>query len=117
MPWEYIGNCGSGNLPKDKGWIVHCNSLAISYLNFAIGSLPVGCKLGIIWQEHELDNYPSIGLHWDYPQMDPPWNIINRCETLVERFDEAVSWSEIKPSSESETSSTEIISEVLAGRY
>lgn len=102
MPWEYIGSCGSGGSLDDNDWIVHCNELAISYLNFVIGSVPAGCELGIMWQEHELGDYPSIGLHWDYPQIEPPWDIINKCEILIERFDDAVNWSEVEPEAEIE---------------
>ena len=97
MPWENIGSCGSGQLPNDRDWIVQCYELALSYLNFIICTTPKGWKLGIMWHEHELGDYPSIGLHWDYPQSDPPWKFINKCETLLERFDEAVTWSEIDP--------------------
>ena len=97
MPWENIGSCGSGELPNEKDWIVQCHELGLSYLNFIVGVVPEGCDLGIMWHEHELGDYPSIGIYWDFPQSDPPWTLINRCETLLERFDEAVSWSEIDP--------------------
>jgi len=97
MPWENIGSCGSGQMPYDTNWIVHCYKLALSYLNFVVGMAPEGCELGIMWHEHELGDYPSIGLFWDYPQNGPPWKFINKCERLLERFDAAVNWSEIKP--------------------
>jgi len=97
MPWENIGSCGSGQLPNDRDWIVQCYELALSYLNFIMGTAPEGCELGIMWHEHELGDYPSVGLHWDFPQSEPPCNFINTCETLLERFGDAVSWSEIDP--------------------
>ncbi len=97
MPWENIGSCGTGQFPNDRDWIVQCYELALSYLNFIMGTPPKGCELGIMWHEHELGDYPSVGLNWDFPQSEPPWKFINRCETLLERFDEAVSWSEIDP--------------------
>jgi len=97
MPWENIGSCGTGQLPNDRNWIVQCHELALSYLNFIMGSAPEGCELGIMWHDHELGNYPSVGLHWDYPQCEPPWKFINTCEALLERFDEAVSWFDIDP--------------------
>ena len=31
-------------------------------------------RLEIVWQEHELGNYPTIGLVWDDPMRGTPWN-------------------------------------------
>ena len=97
MPWENIGDCGSGQLPNDRDWIVHCYEMAVSYLKFILGDPPEGCELGIMWHEHELGDYPSVGVHWDSPQSDAPWEYINKCETLLMKFDEAVNWYDISP--------------------
>ncbi len=97
MPWENVGSCGSGQLPNDRDWIIQCYELALSYLRFVMPPPPDGCELGIMWHEHELGDYPSIGLNWDFPQRDIPWNYVNKCETLLSRFDDAVDWSSIDP--------------------
>ncbi len=60
MPWEDVGSCGSGQLPNDRDWIVHCYEMAISYLKFILGDSPEGCELGVMWHEHELGDYPSV---------------------------------------------------------
>lgn len=101
MPWENIGSCGSGQLPGDREWILQCYGMALAYLNFIMPP-PDGCEFGIMWHEHELGDYPSVGLYWGSPQNDAPWGFINKCEVILERFDDAISWSEIEPDAISE---------------
>jgi hypothetical protein len=48
---------------------------------------PAEMELEIIWQEHELANYPSIGLVWDDPMRGTPWNYISRCEAALIAFE------------------------------
>ena len=97
MPWENIGSCGTGQIPGDRKWIIQCYEMALSYLKFLMGDPPEGCEIGIMWHEHELGDYPSIGLHWEYPHTDAPWDLINKYETVLERFNEAIDWSAIEP--------------------
>ena len=98
MPWENIGDCGNGQLPHEREWIVFCLEMGIAYLRYVCGAPLPGCELGIMWHEHELSDYPSIGLLWEYPeQTDVPWEYVSRCETALRIFDEAISWSEIDP--------------------
>ena len=97
MPWENVGSCGTGQLPNDKDWILLCYEQALSYLNFVMPQPPEGCELGIMWHEYELGDYPSIGLQWDFPLDDPPWDYINKCENILKRFNDAIDWSEIDP--------------------
>lgn len=97
MPWENIGNCGSGQLPGDRSWTVLCYELAISYMDFVLGNPPDGCGLGIMWHEHDNGEYPTVGVHWDFPQSEPPWKYIRRCEIALTRFDESVEWFDISP--------------------
>jgi len=70
--------------------------MAISYLNFVM-SPPDGCEFGVMWHEHDFGEYPSLGLYWGEPLSDAPWNFIHKCEVLLERFNEAISWHEIDP--------------------
>jgi hypothetical protein len=44
-------------------------------------------ELEIVWQEHELGNYPTIGLVWDDPMRGTPWNYISRCEAALAAFE------------------------------
>lgn len=97
MPWESIGSVGTGQLPQDRAWILFCYDIAISYLKFSCGNPPAGSKMGVMWHEHELGDYPSLGIYFDY---DDPWDYIRRCESALECFDAAVSWSDIQPSEE-----------------
>ena len=77
--------------------IVCCLEMGIVYLRHVCGEPPEGCDLDILWHDHELGNYPTIGLRWDHPQTDAPWEYISRCETALDAFNEAVSWSQINP--------------------
>lgn len=100
MSWEYIGSLTSGNLPDDRAWILTTLQMGILYLERVCGEPPAGCELGIMWQEHELGDYPSIGLTWDFNEtmrMFPPEEYIARCQYALEIFDQAVDWSEIEP--------------------
>lgn len=92
MPWESIGSCGGGEIAQLR--------MAIIYLCDVCGDPPRGCEIDIMWHEHELGDYPTIGLSWEWdPEVRtvPPWEYINRCEIALAIFDEAVSWSEIDP--------------------
>ncbi len=97
MPWEHVGSCGSGQLPGDRDWITLCYEMAILYLNFVVEEPPDGCELGIMWHEHDLGEYPSIGVHWEHPQSEPPWRYIRKCEIALSKFDEAIEWFDISP--------------------
>ena len=51
------------------------------------GDPPPEMKLEIVWQEHELGNYPTIGLVRDDPMRGTPWNYISRCEAALTAFE------------------------------
>jgi|SRR5215468_379515 len=97
MPWEHIGNCGYAQVPHEREWMECCMELGIVYLRHVCGDPPPGCEIDIMWHEHEFGNYATIGLLWGDPQTDVPWEYVNRCETALAAFHEAVSWSEINP--------------------
>ena len=44
-------------------------------------------ELEIVWQEHELGSYPTIGLVWNDPMRGTPWNYISRCEAALTAFE------------------------------
>ena len=92
MTWEDIGSTSTGQMPNDKRWIVLSLTLAKQYIESVCGDPPQGSKLEIMWHEHELGTYPSMGIWSDG---DPPWDYISACERTLEIFDEAVSWSEL----------------------
>lgn len=96
MPWEHIGSCGTGQLPDDREWIISALEICIAYLR-AVAPEPEGSELGIMWNEHELGDYPSIGLLWPESIREPPMDYVCLCSDLLGRFDLAVSWSEISP--------------------
>ncbi len=96
MTWENVASCGSEELPFDS-WMEYCYQMAIDYLGHVLGDPPAGCELGIMWHEHDLGDYPSLGVHWDFPQSDPPWTYIRKCEIALSKFDEAVEWFDISP--------------------
>lgn len=72
--------------------------MAIDYLSFVLEEPPDGCELGIMWHEYDLGEYPSIGVHWEHPQSEPPWRYIRKCEIALTKFDEAIGWFDISPS-------------------
>jgi len=97
MPWEHVGDCGTGQLPDDLDWVLHCYETAVTYLSFILGDPPAGCELGIMWHEYELGKYPSVGVNWDFPQSDAPWEYIRNCESLLSNYNEAIDWFAISP--------------------
>ena len=94
MPWEYIGECGSGNMPEDDTWIDYCLEAGMNYLRFVLGEPPAGCELGIMMNDHDLGGYPSIGVYWAFPA-DTPYDYISRAEDLLSTFNDSVAWERI----------------------
>jgi hypothetical protein len=94
MPWEYIGECGSGDMPEDQEWIDYCLEAGMNYLRFVLGEPPDGCELGIMMNDHELGNYPSIGVYWSFPA-DGPWEYISRADDLLSTYNHSIEWEKI----------------------
>ncbi len=65
----------------------------MQYIAFICGDPPTGSKLDIMWHDHDLGTYPSLGIWSEY---NPQWDYINSCERTLEVFNEAVSWHELK---------------------
>ena len=98
MPWEHIGDCGASQIPHEEGWVLFQLQMGIDYLKHVCGDPPPGCELGVMWHEHELGEYPAVGLCWEFPAAhDAPWDYIARCEIALEAFNGAVNWSDIHP--------------------
>lgn len=93
MSWESIGDTGTGQMPHDRGWILWSLELAKKYVWLVSGAPPPGSKLEVMWHEHELGEYPSLGVWSEY---EPPWDYIHSCERALEVFNDAVAWSELK---------------------
>lgn len=93
---ENIGECGIGQMPGDRDWIIVQLELGICYLKAVLGPPPKRCKLEVIWHEHELGDYPSIGLTWNQGELgERERNYIARCDVALSIFNEAVDWSAI----------------------
>lgn len=93
MSWESIGSTNTGQMPDDEAWILFSIGLAKQYVLFVCGDPPEGSKLGVMWHDHELGSYPSLGVWTEY---DPPWDYINACERALEIFDESTEWYQLK---------------------
>jgi hypothetical protein len=61
--------------------------LVIRHVKRICGDPPLEMELQILWQDHELGNYPTIGLVWDDPMRGTPWNYISRCEAALTAFE------------------------------
>lgn len=99
MPWEDIGSTSKGQMPHEEAWIIWSLRLAKRYIQFVCGEAPSGSNLDIMWHDHDLGRYPSLGVWSDF---DPPWECINACERALEVFDHAVSWRDLKEHFEKE---------------
>jgi len=44
-------------------------------------------QLEVIWQQHELDPYPMIGLTWEDPFRGVPSNYVSRCEATLAAYE------------------------------
>ena len=93
MSWESIGSTSTGDMPHEEAWILMSLDLAMKYIEFVCGSPPEGSELDVMWHDHDLGRYPSLGVWSDY---DTPWGYVNACERALKVFDAAVSWHEMK---------------------
>jgi hypothetical protein len=100
MPWEHIGDCGNGQMPHERDWMICQLEMGIRYLQCVCGGPPEGYEVAIMWHEHGSVDYPTIGVCWgedDSVFLGAPWEYIEKCRLALEAFDEAIHWREINP--------------------
>jgi len=94
MRWEPIGSLNTGQMPQDEGWILWCLDIAQQYIELVCGRAPPGCKVGVMWQEHDLGHYPSLGVCYEDSTQ---WEEYARlCEEALVTFDRSVNWFDLK---------------------
>jgi len=98
MPWENIGSCGTACAKWDRDWMVAQTELAVAYVRHVCGELPIGCEVDVMWHEHDIADYCTVGLCWEHEECEqPPWEYIQRAEIALRAFEDAVSWEAIHP--------------------
>lgn len=93
MPWESIGDVSTGSGQFEDSWNLWSLRLAKRYVELVCGEPPPECTLDIMWHEHELGEYPTLGVWFEYSR---PGNYIRHCERALAVFDNAVSWGDLK---------------------
>lgn len=94
MPWESIGSVDTGEMPHEKCWILFALELARNYVHFVCCDGPDDTvKLGIMWRDHDLGEYPSLGVWYEDEE---PSAYIRACEDALDAFNQAVSWADLK---------------------
>src|SRR3954454_21523443 len=97
MPWENIGECGWTDLRERKRMVAEVE-IGVRYVKLICGEPPPGCEVDVMWHEHELGEYATVGLLWNRLEIGvPPWGYMSRAENVLSRFNDSVDWS---PSSE-----------------
>jgi hypothetical protein len=104
MPQEPIGLCG--NQSERSDWNIAELEIGICYIKHACGDPPPGFELEVVWHEHELGDYPMVGLIWDGPSY-APWEYISRAERALDRLNAAVEWSALEPADVTDESEDE----------
>lgn len=85
MPVECIGEFGTPGASIE--WLSAEAKLAIRYITKICGGPPPEMRIELVWQEHELGNYPIIGLVWEDAMRGTPWNYISRCEAALTAYE------------------------------
>jgi hypothetical protein len=85
MPVEIIGEFGTAG--ADREWLRAQGELAIQHLNQVCGEPPPEMELEIVWQEHDLGNYPVIGLVWEDSMRGTPRDYVARCQTALDAYE------------------------------
>jgi len=84
MPTEIIGEFGTPGASSE--WIEAQGKLAIKHVKKVCGEPRPETEFGIVWQEHELGNYPVVGLTWEDPYRGTPWKYIEISSAKMEYF-------------------------------
>lgn len=92
MNYESLGACGSAGVLDGRA--IAELQLGIAFLTSYVGAPPPGCRLEIVYHEHELGEYATIGLCWDAGTLGPEeWQYYRSCERALFVFGQAVDWS------------------------
>jgi hypothetical protein len=84
MPWEDIGECGIAQAPDERDRMIAEVELGCRYVRLVCGEPPEGCEVGVMWHEHDLSSYATVGLSWDEGvRNEAPWIYIVRAESAI----------------------------------
>jgi|SRR6185369_8344001 hypothetical protein len=86
MPVEIIGEVGTAGAERE--WLAAQASLAIKQIVKKCGPPPPEMELELLWQEHELGEYPVIGLTWEDGMRGAPAKYISRCQDALFEHEE-----------------------------
>jgi hypothetical protein len=94
-----------GDSSGNRRWQSAQISMAVIYLHCVCGEPPAGYKLEETWHECDMGGvgqtttYSLLSLTWDEPFdiLDEGWDYIERCNTALEIFNEAIDWQSIRP--------------------
>jgi hypothetical protein len=78
---------GSDNRPKNRA------SLQARVRSIRTNNADTGYELDILWHEHDSGEYATVEITWNGP-WEAPLDYISRAEEALERFEQAVSWSD-----------------------
>ena len=92
---ESIGSVSTGNYPGDEGWIFFALDLAKSYVSLVCGNPPPETALEVIWHDHDLGQYPSLGVTSVWRSLEVE-DYIRRSELALQEFDGAIDWRRLK---------------------
>jgi len=85
MPVEIVGEFGTPGASTE--WLDAQATLAIKHIKKVCGDPPPEMELQMVLREHELGNYPVIGLVWEDAMRGAPWNYIARCEAALAAYE------------------------------
>jgi len=85
VPSELISEFGTPGASYE--WLDAQAKLAIRHIKKVCGDPPREMELEIVWQEHDLGNYPIISLVWEDAMRGAPWNYISRCEAALAAYE------------------------------
>lgn len=86
MPVEIIGEFGTPGAQLE--WLQAQGTLAIRHLHTICGAPPTEMELEIVWEEHDLGEYPTIALTWEDGMRGAPWPYISRCQTALAAYED-----------------------------
>jgi hypothetical protein len=93
MPWESIGTVNTGQMPHEEDWILFALGLAKSYVLWVCGPPPEGSSLDVMWHDHELGSYPSLGIWCEWAEAS---HYYTKAEGALFCFDQAIDWWKLK---------------------